>query len=36
MLEEVDIDRIINKLIEHGGKEKLLEAEIRGLCVKAR
>ena len=35
--EEVDVDKIINKLLENGGKDaKLLESEIRGLCIKAR
>lgn len=35
--EEVDVDRIINKLLENGGKDvKLLESEIRGLCLRAR
>ena len=35
--QEVDIDKIIEKLVGSKGKEvKLLEAEIRGLCVKAR
>jgi hypothetical protein len=35
--DEVDIDKIINKLLENGGKEvKLLESEIRGLCLKSR
>ena len=35
--EEVDVDKIINKLLENGGKDsKLLESEIRGLCQKAR
>jgi serine/threonine-protein phosphatase PP1 catalytic subunit len=35
--EEVDIDKIINKLLENGGKDvKLLESEVRGLCLKAR
>lgn len=35
--EEVDVDKIINKLLENGGKDvKLLESEIRGLCLRAR
>jgi serine/threonine-protein phosphatase PP1 catalytic subunit len=35
--EEVDVDKIINKLLENGGKDvKLLESEVRGLCLKAR
>ena len=35
--EEVDIDKIINKLLENGGKDvKLLESEVRGLCLKAK
>lgn len=35
--EEVDVDKIINKLLENGGKDaKILESEIRGLCLRAR
>ena len=35
--DEVDVDKIINKLLENGGKDvKLLESEIRGICLKAR
>lgn len=35
--EEIDIDTIINKLLEAKGKDcKLLESEIRGLCLKSR
>ncbi len=37
MSEDVEVDKIISKLIENGGKDvKLLQSEIRGLCVKAR
>lgn len=37
MSEDVEVDKIISKLLENGGKDvKLLESEIRGLCVKAR
>jgi hypothetical protein len=33
----VDVDKIISRLQENGGKDvKLLESEIRGLCVRAR
>jgi serine/threonine-protein phosphatase PP1 catalytic subunit len=33
----VDVDKIITRLQENGGKDvKLLESEIRGLCVRAR
>jgi serine/threonine-protein phosphatase PP1 catalytic subunit len=36
-VQEIDIDKIIEKLLEGKGKEvKLIEAEIRGLCIKAR
>ena len=35
--DEIDVDKIINKLLENGGKDvKLLESEIRGICLKAR
>ena len=35
--EEIDVDTIINKLLEAKGKDcKLLESEIRGLCLKSR
>lgn len=35
--EEIDVDKIISKLLENGGKDvKLLESEIRGLCLKSR
>jgi serine/threonine-protein phosphatase PP1 catalytic subunit len=35
--EEVEVDKIISKLLENGGKDvKLLESEIRGICLKAR
>lgn len=35
--EEIDVDTIINKLIDAKGKDcKLLESEIRGLCLKTR
>jgi serine/threonine-protein phosphatase PP1 catalytic subunit len=35
--EEIDIDKIINKLLENAGKDvKLLESEIRALCLKSR
>ena len=31
------MEKIISKLLENGGKDvKLLESEIRGLCLKAR
>jgi len=37
LAEEVDVDKIINKLLENGAKDvKLLESEVRGLCIKAR
>jgi serine/threonine-protein phosphatase PP1 catalytic subunit len=36
-VQEIDIDKIVEKLLEGKGKEvKLIEAEIRGLCIKAR
>lgn len=36
-VQEIDIDKIIEKLLEGKGKEvKLLEVEIRGLCMKSR
>ena len=35
--EEIDVDVIINKLLDAKGKDcKLLESEIRGLCLKSR
>lgn len=35
--QEIDIDKIIERLVDSKGKEvKLTETEIRGLCVKAR
>lgn len=37
MGEEIDVEKIISKLLENGGKDvKLLESEIRGLCLKVR
>ena len=36
-IEELDIDGIIQKLLQNGGKNvKLREAEIRGLCLKSK
>ena len=36
-IQEIDLDKIIERLIESKGKEvKLMEAEIRGLCVRSR
>jgi serine/threonine-protein phosphatase PP1 catalytic subunit len=36
-IQEIDLDKIIEKLIDSKGKEvKLSEAEIRGLCTKSR
>lgn len=35
--DEIDIDKIINKLLDRSGKDiKLLESEIRAICLKAR
>lgn len=35
--DEIDIDKIIDKLIDKNPKEvKLLESEIRAICIKAR
>lgn len=35
--EEIDVDIIINKLLDAKGKDcKLLESEIRAICLKAR
>lgn len=35
--EEIDVDTIINKLLDAKGKDcKLMESEIRGICLKAR
>ena len=35
--EEIDVDTIIDKLLSAKGKDcKLLESEIRGLCLKSR
>lgn len=35
--EEIDLDNIINKLLEAKGKDcKLLESEIRALCLRSR
>ena len=36
MQEEIDVDKIISKLLDNQGKDKLLEAEVRGLCTRAR
>jgi hypothetical protein len=36
-IQEIDVDKIIEKLIDSKGKEvKLSENEIRGLCTKSR
>ena len=36
-IQEIDLDKVIQKLIDSKGKEvKLTEAEIRGLCIKSR
>lgn len=35
--DEIDIDKIINKLLDKSAKDtKLLQSEIRGLCLKSR
>ena len=35
--DEIDIDKIINKLLDKSAKDtKLLESEIRALCLKSR
>lgn len=36
--EEIDIDKVINKLLSSSGKDckDLTEAEIRGICLKSR
>lgn len=35
--DEIDIDKIINKLTDKSSKDaKLLESEIRALCLKSR
>ena len=35
--QEIDLDKIIERLVDSKGKEvKLTETEIRGLCVRAR
>ena len=36
-IQEIDLDKIIEKLIDSRGKEvKLSEIEVRGLCTKSR